>query len=82
MTHAYSANLRGRALARADRGKTIHSIAAEWQISASCVSQWRKLRRETGGHKKTVLTGANADWQRGASRHTRKPSGYLRTPQA
>ncbi len=72
MTQAYSADLRERALARADRGETIRLIAAELQISASCVSKWRKLRRETGelkpgkmgGHKKAVLAGANADWLR------------------
>ena len=72
MTRAYSEDRRERALARADRGETIGSIAAELQISASCVSKWRKLRRETGelkpgkmgGHKQAVLAGANADWLR------------------
>jgi len=69
MTRAYSEDLRERALARADRGETIRSIAPELQISASCVSKWKKLRRETGelkpgkmgGHKQAVLAGANAD---------------------
>jgi len=72
MTRAYSEDLRERALARSDRGETIRSIAAELLISPSCVSKWRKLRRETGdlkpgkmgGHKKAVLAGANADWLR------------------
>ena len=72
MTRAYSEDLRERALARADRGETIRSIAPELQISASCVSKWKKLRRETGelkpgkmgGHKQAVLAGANADWLR------------------
>ena len=48
MTQAYSEDLRSRALARADRGETIRSIAAALQISPSCVSKWKKLRRETG----------------------------------
>lgn len=72
MTRAYSEDLRERALARADRGETIRSIAAALEISPSCVSKWRKLRSETGelkpgkmgGHKKAVLAGANADWLR------------------
>ncbi len=72
MTRAYSEDLRERALLRADAGETIRSIAAELRISPSCVSKWRKLRRETGelkpgkmgGHKKPVLAGAHADWLR------------------
>ena len=72
MTHPYSQDLRDRALARADRGETTRSIAAALAISPSCVSKWRKLRRETGalkpgkmnGHKKPVLRGSNADWLR------------------
>jgi transposase len=47
MTHPYSEDLRERALARADRGETIRSIAAAREISPSCVSKWRKLRRDT-----------------------------------
>jgi len=43
MTQAYSEDLRKRALGRADRGETIRLIAAELQISASCVSKWRTL---------------------------------------
>ena len=72
MTRAYSEDLRERALLRADAGETIRSIAAELRISPSCVSKWRKLRRETGelkpgkmgGHKKPVLAGAHAEWLR------------------
>ena len=72
MTQPYSEDLRERALARADAGETVRSIAAALQISPSCVSKWKKLRRETGGlspgkmngHKKRVLSGANADWLR------------------
>jgi putative transposase len=72
MTQAYSEDLRARALARADRGETIRLIAAALQISPSCVSKWKKLRRETGdlkpgkmnGHKKRVLSGAHAEWLR------------------
>jgi transposase len=72
MTRPYSEDLRQRAMRRADVGETIRSIAAALQISPSCVSKWRKLRRETGGlapgqiggHKKRVLSGSNADWLR------------------
>ena len=72
MMQAYSEDLRARALFRADRGETIRSIAAALQISPSCVSKWKKLRRETGdlkpgkmnGHTKRVLSGAHAEWLR------------------
>ena len=72
MTQAYSQDLRERALSRADRGETIRSIATALEISPSCVSKWRKLRRETGdlkpgkmnGHKKRVLSGAHSEWLR------------------
>jgi putative transposase len=72
MTNPYSEDLRERALARADAGETVRSIAAALEISPSCISKWKKLRRETGslkpgkmnGHKKRTLSGANADWLR------------------
>ena len=72
MTQPYSEDLRERAMARADAGETVRSIATALRISPSCVSKWRKLRRETGslkpgkmnGHKKRTLSGANADWLR------------------
>src|SRR5215468_8108130 len=72
MTRPYSEDLRERALARADAGQTVRSIAEELQISPSCVTKWKNLRRETGGispgeisgYKKRVLSGANADWLR------------------
>ena len=72
MTRPYSEDIRERALARADAGETVRSIAAALQISPSCVTKWKNLRRETGGvspgkiggHKKPVLSGANADWLR------------------
>ncbi len=72
MTQAYSEDLRARALAWSDRGETVRSIASALQISPSCVSKWKKLRRETGdlkpgkmnGHKKRVLSGSHADWLR------------------
>jgi putative transposase len=72
MTRPYSEDLRERAMLRADAGETIRSIAAALRISPSCVSKWRKLRRETGGlspgqiggHKKRVLSGPHADWLR------------------
>ena len=70
MTRAYSEDLRQRALARSDAGQTDRAIAAVLSISPSCISKWRKLRRETGalrpgktsGHKKRVLSGEIADW--------------------
>ena len=72
MTQPYSEDLRERALKRADAGEPVRSIAAALQISPSCVSKWKKLRRQTGGlspgkmngHKKSILSGANADWLR------------------
>lgn len=72
MTRPFSEDLRERALARADAGESIRSIGAALNISPSCVSKWRKLRRETGalipgqigGHKVPTLSGANADWLR------------------
>ena len=65
MTRPYSEDIRERALARADAGETVRSIAEELQISPSCVTKWKNLRRETGGispgkiggHKKRVLSG-------------------------
>ena len=70
MTRPYSEDLRERALARSDVGETDRSIGEALSISPSCVSKWRKLRRETGalkpgkmnGHKKPVLSGAIAEW--------------------
>jgi len=72
MTRPYSEDIRERALARADAGETVRSIAEALRISPSCVTKWKNLRRETGGvspgkiggHKKPVLSGANADWLR------------------
>jgi len=72
MTRPYSEDIRERALRRADAGETVRSIAEALQISPSCVTKWKNLRRETGslspgkigGHKKPVLSGANADWLR------------------
>ena len=69
MTRPYSEDIRERALARADAGETVRSAL---QISPSCVTKWKNLRRETGGvspgkiggHKKPVLSGANAEWLR------------------
>lgn len=72
MTRPYSEDLRERALLLSDAGETIRSIGTTLRISPSCVSKWKKLRRETGevkpgrmgGHKKAVLTGEHADWLR------------------
>lgn len=72
MTQPYSEDLRERALARSDGGETDRSIAAALLISPSCLSKWRKLRRETGGlepgkmngHKKRTLSGDVAEWLR------------------
>jgi|SRR3954462_670453 putative transposase len=70
MTRPYSEDIRERALARADAGETVRSIAEELQISPSCVTKWKNLRRDTGGiapgkiggHKKRTLSGAHAEW--------------------
>jgi len=72
MTRPYSEDLRERALALSDSGATDRSIAAALLISPSCLSKWRRLRRETGalkpgkmnGHKKPTLSGQVADWLR------------------
>lgn len=70
MSRPYSQDLRERALARSEAGETIRAIGAALAISPSCVSKWRKLKRETGrlapgrigGHKKPVLSGACGVW--------------------
>jgi hypothetical protein len=36
-------------LARADAGGSVRSIAEALQISSSCVTKWKNLRRDTGG---------------------------------
>ncbi len=72
MTRPYSEDLRERALALAESGETIRTIGAMLRISPSCVSKWRKLKRETGalkpgkigGHKRRVLAGERARWLR------------------
>lgn len=72
MTRPYSEDLRERAVALAEAGQTIRAIGTALQISPSCVSKWRKLKRETGelrpgkigGHKRRVLTGKWAAWLR------------------
>ena len=72
MTRPYSEDLRERALARSDAGETDRSIAAALEISPSCLSKWRRLRRDTGalapgkmgGHKKPTLSGPIAEWLR------------------
>src|ERR1700738_3666569 len=72
LTRPYSEDIRERALARADAGETVRSIAEALEISPSCVTKWKNLRRKTGGvspgkiggHKKPVLSGASADWLR------------------
>ena len=72
MTRPYSEALRERALMRSDAGDTDRVIGQALSISPSCLSKWRKLRRETGvltpgkmhGHKKPVLSGTIAEWLR------------------
>src|SRR6478752_2555758 len=49
MTRPHSEDIRERALARADAGETVRSIAQVLRISPSCVSKWKKLRQQTGG---------------------------------
>lgn len=72
MTRPYSEDLRERALSRSDAGEADRSIAEALQIAPSCLSKWRKLRRDTGalkpgkmnGHKKRTLSGEVAQWLR------------------
>jgi hypothetical protein len=54
MTRPYSEDIRERALAWADGGETVRSIAEALQISPSCVTKWKNLRRETGGPNGSV----------------------------
>jgi hypothetical protein len=54
MTPPCSEDLRERALARADAGETVRSIAILCNESPGKI----------GGHKKPVLSGANIDWLR------------------
>jgi transposase len=76
MTRPYSEDLRERALARSDAGEADRSIAEALQIAPSCLSKWRRLRRETGalkpgkmnGHKKRTLSGEIAAWLRDRAR--------------
>jgi transposase len=76
MTRPYSEDLRERALARWDAGETDRSISEALKIAPSCLSKWRKLRRETGGlkpgkmngHKKRTLSGEIAQWLRERTR--------------
>ena len=58
MTRLYSEDIRERALARADAGETVRSIAKALQISPSCVTKWKNLRRETGGFAPGKLGGS------------------------
>jgi len=72
MTRPYSEDLRERAVRMAEAGQTIRAIGAVLRISPSCVSKWRKLKRDTGGlkpgkiggHKPRVLSGKWAAWLR------------------
>jgi putative transposase len=72
MTRPYSEDLRERALKRAEAGETIRSIGQALEISPSCVSKWRKLKRESGslvpgkigGHRQRTLSGDIAVWLR------------------
>jgi transposase len=72
MTRPYSEDLRERALGLSEGGETDRAIAAMLLIAPSCLSKWRKLKRETGalkpgkmnGHKKPTLSGSIADWLR------------------
>src|SRR5438270_10940289 len=72
MTRPCSEDLRERALARADAGETVRSIAQALDISPSCISKWKNLRQQSGGvtpgkiggYKKKTLSGAHAEWLR------------------
>jgi transposase len=46
MTRPYSEDIRERALARAEAGETVRSIGEALQISPSCVTKWKNLKRE------------------------------------
>ena len=61
MTNPYSEDLRERALARADAGETVRSIGEALQISPSCISKWKKLRRETGSLRPGKMTATRSE---------------------
>ena len=67
MARPYSEDIRERALARADAGETVRSIAEALQISPSCVTKWknlpftlRKLTRELAA--RGIKTDVRAVW--------------------
>jgi transposase len=76
MARPLSNDLRERAMARVAAGEPIRRIATALSISPSCVSKWSQRLRTTGsvtpgkmgGHKRRVLSGANAEWLRSRMR--------------
>src|SRR5882672_10228135 len=75
MTRPYSEDIRERAVARADAGETVRSIAEALQISPSCVTKWKNLRRETGGHSLGAIHLAQADEGTGSTRDQDRRAG-------
>ncbi|WFU31149.1 IS630 family transposase [Bradyrhizobium brasilense] len=69
MTRPHSEDIRERAMARADAGETVRSIAEALQISPSLRDELEKSETgyrgpgpgQIGGHKKRVLSDTNAD---------------------
>ena len=57
MARPLSEDLRKRALARSDAGETDRAIGQALSISPSCLSKWRRLRRETGALKPGKMNG-------------------------
>ena len=55
MVRPYSKNICERALARADAGETVRSIAAALQISPSCVTKWKNRGGRTRRPSNTEL---------------------------
>jgi transposase-like protein len=72
MTRPYSEDLRERALARFEAGETIRSIGQALGISPSCVSKWRRLKRETG----SLLPGQIGGHKPRVRRTAMRSSGY------
>jgi putative transposase len=67
VTQPYSEDLRERALARADAGETVRSIAEALRISPSCISAARDREPKAGQDERpqeAYSVGANADWLR------------------
>lgn len=59
MANAYSEDLRSRALALVDEGKSVKEVAKLFQIGIATLYLWRRTRRKTG------VISPKKDWRQG-----------------